>query len=102
MRLRLGVAAGCIAHFIVYKAVLGYRTPRRERLAGGLAGQAGTRTCPVMAGTRQGVTMPRVHPRLGVGHAFIGEAIFVGLEESVRTMRALMYEARAKLGIAAE
>jgi hypothetical protein len=38
-------------------------------------------------GGRQGVTMPRAS---------------VGLEESVRTMRALMYEARAELGIAAE
>ena len=32
----------------------------------------------------------------------IGEVIFVGLEESVRTMRAVIYEARAKDGMAAE
>lgn len=32
---------------------------------------------------------------LNIGHFLIGEAIFVGLEESVRTMRALMDEARA-------
>jgi len=31
---------------------------------------------------------------LNIGHFLIGEAIFVGLEESVRTMRALMLEAR--------
>src|SRR5918998_1351765 len=32
---------------------------------------------------------------LNIGHFLIGEAIFVGLEESVRTMRGLMDEARA-------
>jgi pyridoxine 5-phosphate synthase len=32
---------------------------------------------------------------LNIGHFLIGEAIFVGLEASVRTMRALMDEARA-------
>ena len=39
---------------------------------------------------------------LNIGHFLIGEAIFVGLEESVRTMRALMDEARAQQGVAAE
>jgi pyridoxine 5-phosphate synthase len=33
---------------------------------------------------------------LNIGHFLIGEAIFVGLEGSVRTMRALMDEARAR------
>ena len=33
---------------------------------------------------------------LNIGHFLIGEAIFVGLEESVRTMRRLMDEARAE------
>jgi pyridoxine 5-phosphate synthase len=33
---------------------------------------------------------------LNIGHFLIGEAIFVGLEESVRTMRRLMEEARAE------
>ena len=32
---------------------------------------------------------------LNIGHFLIGEAIFVGLEHSIRTMRALMDEARA-------
>jgi pyridoxine 5-phosphate synthase len=35
---------------------------------------------------------------LNIGHFLIGEAIFVGLEDSVRTMRALMDEARAESG----
>ena len=35
---------------------------------------------------------------LNIGHFLIGEAIFVGLEESVRTMRALMDEAREAKG----
>ena len=39
---------------------------------------------------------------LNIGHFLIGEAIFVGLEESVRTMRALMDEARTQSGVAAE
>jgi pyridoxine 5-phosphate synthase len=39
---------------------------------------------------------------LNIGHFLIGEAIFVGLEESVRTMRALMDEARAAGRVAAE
>jgi pyridoxine 5-phosphate synthase len=33
---------------------------------------------------------------LNIGHFLIGEAIFVGLEDSVRTMRALMDEARGR------
>jgi pyridoxine 5-phosphate synthase len=37
---------------------------------------------------------------LNIGHFIIGEAIFVGLEESVRTMRRLMDEARAEVGLA--
>jgi pyridoxine 5-phosphate synthase len=37
---------------------------------------------------------------LNIGHFIIGEAIFVGLEESVRTMRRLMDEARAEVGSA--
>jgi pyridoxine 5-phosphate synthase len=38
---------------------------------------------------------------LNIGHFLIGEAIFVGLEESVRTMRALMDEARNPAAAAA-
>jgi pyridoxine 5-phosphate synthase len=34
---------------------------------------------------------------LNIGHYLMGEAIFVGLGESVRRMRASMNEARAKL-----
>ena len=34
---------------------------------------------------------------LNIGHFLIGEAIFVGLAESVRTMRRLMDEARAEV-----
>jgi pyridoxine 5-phosphate synthase len=37
---------------------------------------------------------------LNIGHFIIGEAIFVGLEESVRTMRRLMDEARTEVGLA--
>ena len=37
---------------------------------------------------------------LNIGHFLIGEAIFVGLAESVRTMRRLMDEARAEAGLA--
>jgi pyridoxine 5-phosphate synthase len=36
---------------------------------------------------------------LNIGHFLIGEAIFVGLSESVRTMRRLMDEARAEAGV---
>ena len=36
---------------------------------------------------------------LNIGHFLIGEAIFVGLAESVRTMRRLMDEARAEAGL---
>ena len=32
---------------------------------------------------------------LNIGHFLIGEAIFVGLDESIRTMRRLMDAARA-------
>jgi pyridoxine 5-phosphate synthase len=39
---------------------------------------------------------------LNIGHFLIGEAIFVGLEESVRTMRRLMDEARAPAETSAE
>jgi pyridoxine 5-phosphate synthase len=38
---------------------------------------------------------------LNIGHFLIGEAIFVGLEQSVRTMRALMEEARVPADAAA-
>ncbi len=38
---------------------------------------------------------------LNIGHFLIGEAIFVGLEQSVRRMRALMNEARLPLNAAA-
>ena len=38
---------------------------------------------------------------LNIGHFLIGEAIFVGLDESVRTMRALMDEARSLADAAA-
>jgi pyridoxine 5-phosphate synthase len=37
---------------------------------------------------------------LNIGHFLIGEAIFVGLAESVRTMRRLMDEARAEVLLA--
>ena len=37
---------------------------------------------------------------LNIGHFLIGEAIFVGLADSVRTMRRLMDEARAEAGLA--
>jgi pyridoxine 5-phosphate synthase len=36
---------------------------------------------------------------LNIGHFLIGEAIFVGLADSVRTMRRLMDEARAEAGV---
>jgi pyridoxine 5-phosphate synthase len=39
---------------------------------------------------------------LNIGHFLVGEAIFVGLEESVRRMRALMDEAREPAGVAAQ
>jgi pyridoxine 5-phosphate synthase len=39
---------------------------------------------------------------LNIGHFLIGEAIFVGLEQSVRTMRVLMDEARASAVAAAQ
>jgi len=39
---------------------------------------------------------------LNIGHFLIGEAIFVGLDESVRRMRALMDEAREPAGVAAQ
>jgi pyridoxine 5-phosphate synthase len=41
--------------------------------------------------------MPEI-AELNIGHFLIGEAIFVGLAESVRTMRRLMDEARAQAG----
>jgi pyridoxine 5-phosphate synthase len=37
---------------------------------------------------------------LNIGHFLVGEAIFVGLAQSVRTMRRLMDEARAGAGVA--
>ena len=39
---------------------------------------------------------------LNIGHFLVGEAIFVGLEQSVRTMRRLMDEARQPVGTAAQ
>ena len=39
--------------------------------------------------------MPQIR-ELNIGHYLIGEAIFVGLEESIKTMRQLMDEARGK------
>ena len=42
--------------------------------------------------------MPEI-AELNIGHFLIGEAIFVGLAESVRTMRRLMDEARAEAGV---
>jgi pyridoxine 5-phosphate synthase len=39
---------------------------------------------------------------LNIGHFLVGEAIFVGLEQSVRTMRALMDEARVPAGAPAK
>jgi pyridoxine 5-phosphate synthase len=52
-----------------------------------------------------GLTFDTVQPvarmlpirELNIGHFIIGEAIFVGLEESIRTMRRLMDEARNEL-----
>jgi pyridoxine 5-phosphate synthase len=38
--------------------------------------------------------MPEIR-ELNIGHFLVGEAIFVGLEASIRRMRALMDEARA-------
>lgn len=38
---------------------------------------------------------------LNIGHFLIGEAIFIGLDESVRAMRSLMDEARAPAAVAA-
>jgi len=51
-----------------------------------------------------GLTFENVQPiavipqirELNIGHYLIGEAIFIGLEASIRRMRALMDEARAK------
>lgn len=43
--------------------------------------------------------MPEI-AELNIGHFLIGEAIFVGLADSVRTMRRLMDEARAEAGTA--
>ena len=40
--------------------------------------------------------MPEIR-ELNIGHFIVGEAIFIGLEESIRTMRRLMDEARAAL-----
>jgi len=39
---------------------------------------------------------------LNIGHFLIGEAIFVGLENSIRRMRALMDEARNPKRVAAK
>ncbi len=49
-----------------------------------------------------GLTFENVQPiaaipqlaELNIGHYLVGEAIFIGLEESVRRMRALMDDAR--------
>jgi pyridoxine 5-phosphate synthase len=68
------------------------------RKAAALAGRAGLE---VHAG--HGLTYDNVKPiaaiaemrELNIGHFLIGEAIFVGLKESVRHMRQLMDEARA-------
>ena len=38
--------------------------------------------------------MPEIR-ELNIGHFIVGEAIFIGLDESIRTMRRLMDEARA-------
>ena len=38
--------------------------------------------------------LPQIR-ELNIGHFLVGEAIFVGLEQSIRTMRRLMDEARA-------
>jgi pyridoxine 5-phosphate synthase len=40
--------------------------------------------------------MPEIE-ELNIGHYLIGEAIFVGLDQSIRTMRRLMDEARARV-----
>ena len=57
-----------------------------------------------------GLTFDNVKPiaaipeirELNIGHFLIGEAIFVGLENSIRHMRALMDEARGLKSIAAK
>ncbi|NQV19802.1 MAG: pyridoxine 5'-phosphate synthase, partial [Rhodospirillales bacterium] len=38
---------------------------------------------------------------LNIGHFLVGEAIFGGLDSSIRRMRALMDEARAASGLSA-
>ncbi|MEI9888031.1 MAG: pyridoxine 5'-phosphate synthase [Rhizomicrobium sp.] len=45
--------------------------------------------------------IPQVR-ELNIGHFLIGEAIFVGLENSIRRMRALMDEARGLQSVAAK
>jgi pyridoxine 5-phosphate synthase len=48
---------------------------------------------------QQVARMPEI-AELNIGHFLVGEAIFVGLAQSVRTMRRLMDEARAGAGVA--
>ena len=68
------------------------------RLSAAAAGRLGLE---VHAG--HGLTYDNVQPiaalpevrELNIGHFLIGEAIFIGLEQSIRTMRRLMNEARA-------
>jgi pyridoxine 5-phosphate synthase len=72
----------------------------RARVAEG-ARYAATLGLEVHAG--HGLTYDNVKPiaavpeivELNIGHFIIGEAIFIGLEESIRTMRRLMDEARS-------
>ncbi len=72
----------------------------RARIAEGAA-YAASLGLEVHAG--HGLTFENVKPiaavpqirELNIGHFLIGEAIFIGLEESIRTMRRLMDEARA-------
>ena len=52
-------------------------------------GSTSTRSAPVAA-------IPQI-VELNIGHSLIGEAIFFGLDEAVRAMRAAMDEGRAQV-----
>ena len=85
--------------------------PQKERLLRKIrdgAGYALSIGLEVHAG--HGLTFDNVKPiaaipeirELNIGHFLVGEAIFVGLENSIRRMRALMDEARGHTKIAAK
>jgi len=51
----IGLAGGCIAYFIVYKAVAAYQKARRERIAGGrLGARAAEGSASLLAGSEGG------------------------------------------------